>query len=331
MTRSKFIIVEHHAKKARLHWDLRFRMPNSKNWASFAVRKGVPTEPGKKVLAIRTHEHSEKEALYIGTIKDGYGAGVLKKWDSGDCIIQKYGRGHIVIEFKGRKVKGLYHLISTGLMNKKEYKKQQYLLFKGKTTIKEALYKDDRFDPKSQKGGMASQAVGMISRVPPNDTEEVEGDYNTQQKKKLPWALEFFKPKKPLNRIRHLKIIDKFKIDKSKALIIGSAVLVLHGVIEKNHDLDLVVTRGVLIKLMKKKGIKKDYKYKKVFYKTKSGNMEAAVNFQVMHTTTDKLLKRALDIDGYKFMSLKDTYKMYKILNRPKDKEKLDRLEKIFH
>lgn len=176
MTKSKFIIVEHHAKKARLHWDLRFRMPKSKNWASFAVRKGIPTEPGKKVLAIRTHEHSEKEALFIGTIKDGYGAGVLKKWDFGDCIIQKYGRGHIVIEFKGRKVKGLYHLVSTGLMNKKEYKKQQYLLFKGKLGIKESLYRDDRFDPKTQKGGMVSQAVGMISRVPPNNTEEVESD-----------------------------------------------------------------------------------------------------------------------------------------------------------
>ena len=131
---------------------------------------------------------------------------------------------------------------------------------------------------------MASQAVGMISRVPPGDTEDVESiDDIQQQKKKLPWSnqvTEFFKPKKPLSRIRHLKIIDKFEIDKSKALIIGSAVLVLHGVIEKNHDLDLVVTRDVLLKLMKKKGIKKDYKFKKVFYKTKSGNMEAAVNFQ---------------------------------------------------
>jgi len=207
MTRSKFIVVEHHAKKARLHWDLRFRMPNSKNWASFAVRKGVPTAPGKKVLAVRTHEHSEKEALYIGTIKDGYGAGVLKKWDSGDCLIHKYGRGHMSIEFKGRKLKGLYHLISTGLMNKKEYKKQQYLLFKGKTTLKEALYRDDRFDPKSQKGelvakssniiGMTSDAggtCGMASRVPPGDTEEVESDNETsdkQQTTKLPWVEDF--------------------------------------------------------------------------------------------------------------------------------------------
>jgi len=134
MTRSKFIVVEHDATKARLHWDLRFIMPKSKLWMSFAVRKGIPLKPGQKVLAVRTHDHTEKEALFLGTIPPGeYGAGRLKKWDDGQCIIHKYKPGHILIEFKGRKVKGFYHLISTGVMNKKEYKNQQYMLFKGKT------------------------------------------------------------------------------------------------------------------------------------------------------------------------------------------------------
>lgn len=135
-TSSRFIIVEHQAKKARLHWDLRFKMPNSSNWMSFAVRKGVPTDVGKKVLAVRTHDHTEKEALFLGTIKSGYGAGILKKWDSGPCIIHKFKPGHILIEFKGSKVKGYYHLISTGVMNRKDYKSQQYMLFKGKTLNK---------------------------------------------------------------------------------------------------------------------------------------------------------------------------------------------------
>jgi bifunctional non-homologous end joining protein LigD len=133
MTKSRFIVVEHDAKKARLHWDLRFIMPKKKDiWMSFAVRKGIPLEPGTRVLAVRTHDHTKEEALFLGTIKDGYGAGRLKKWDDGDCIIHKFGPGHIAIEFKGRKVKGLYHLISTGVVNKGEYKRQQYMLFKGK-------------------------------------------------------------------------------------------------------------------------------------------------------------------------------------------------------
>lgn len=146
MTKSKFIVVEHDAKKARLHWDLRFIMPNSKIWMSFAVRKGIPLEAGKKVLAVRTHDHSEKEALMLGKIPEGeYGAGTLKKWDDGQCIIYKYSPSHILIEFKGRKVKGFYHLINTGVTNRKKYKSQQYMLFKGKTL---------------------NESTGMISRIP---------------------------------------------------------------------------------------------------------------------------------------------------------------------
>lgn len=168
MTRSKFIIVEHDAKKARLHWDVRFKMPKSRNWASFAVRKGVPLKPGQKVLAARTHDHSEKEALFIGTIKSGYGAGTLKKWDSGSCIIHKFGPGHILVDFKGRKVKGIYHFISTGVMDKTQFKRKQYMLFKGK---------------------IVNEWMGMISRIPSGGiAEEVEEDVAELPGEKLPWS-----------------------------------------------------------------------------------------------------------------------------------------------
>ena len=168
MTRSKFIIVEHDAKKARLHWDVRFRMPKSKNWASFAVRKGVPLKPGEKVLAVRTHDHSEKEALFIGTIKTGYGAGRLKKWDSGTCTVQKFGPSHIIVDFKGRKVKGLYHFINTGVVKKSLYKRKQYILFKGK---------------------IVNEGTGMISRIPSGGIScDVEEDVGESKGKKLPWS-----------------------------------------------------------------------------------------------------------------------------------------------
>jgi DNA ligase D-like protein (predicted 3'-phosphoesterase) len=175
MTKSKFIVVEHDAKKARLHWDLRFKMPNSQNWASFAVRKGIPLNPGQKVLAIRTHDHTEKEALFLGVIDDGYGAGNLKKWDDGQCVIHKYSPSHIAIEFKGRKVKGLYHLINTGVMNRKDYKKQEYMLFKGKIVT-------ENFPD--------SMGIGMNTRLPPADTTEVEISDEEQDKQvhKLPWT-----------------------------------------------------------------------------------------------------------------------------------------------
>jgi len=164
MTTSRFIIVEHKAKRAGLHYDLRFRIPSSKDWASFAVPKGVPTEPGKKVTAIKTTIHTEKDALLTGKIEQGYGAGTLKKWDSGSCNIIKYSDRHMVIDFGGSKVKGIYHLISTGVIDK-DYNKPTYLLFKGK---------------------MVSEGCGMISRIPSrgisSDVEEGQAEDEEENK-----------------------------------------------------------------------------------------------------------------------------------------------------
>lgn len=180
MTRSYFVVMKHQAKKAGLHYDLRFKMPKSNLWASFAVRKGVPTNPGKKVLAVRTHDHDRKEALFTGEIKEGYGAGKLTKWDGGSCIIHKYSSSHMLVEFKGSKVKGMYHLVSTGVIDR-DFKKQTYMLFKGKiTTEAEDVV------------GKYSDNVGMISRVGPGGTQEVEisdEQADKQQTKPLKWAV----------------------------------------------------------------------------------------------------------------------------------------------
>ena len=129
---SQFVIMKHEAKKAGLHYDLRFKMPKSNLWMSFAVRKGVPLKTGSKVLAVRTHDHTKKEAIFTGTIKAGeYGAGKLTKWDGGSCTLVKFSPASINIDFKGSKVKGTYHLINIGVI-KRDYKKQHYWLFKGK-------------------------------------------------------------------------------------------------------------------------------------------------------------------------------------------------------
>lgn len=133
MYKVKFIIHTHSALRAGDHTDLRFQKPNdTKNWLSFAIRKGVPEKPGVRVLAIKTNLHSEKEALMVGEIPKGeYGAGTLKVFDEGNAIIHIYKPAHIAIEFNGKKIKGLYHLINIGTTKNVRYKDNQYLLFKG--------------------------------------------------------------------------------------------------------------------------------------------------------------------------------------------------------
>jgi len=135
-TSSKFIIVKHEAERAGAHFDLRFKMPDSSNWASFATKKEIPLEKGNKIMIVRTHNHSEKEALYLGKIESGYGKGILKKWDSGSCIVLKYTSRSMAIEFKGSKLKGIYHIISTGVMDR-NFKRPTFLFFKGSIKYKE--------------------------------------------------------------------------------------------------------------------------------------------------------------------------------------------------
>lgn len=163
MNRSEFVIMEHKANRAGLHYDLRFKMPKSNMWDSYAVRKGVPTEPGKKVLAVKTTLHTRKEALLTGNIKDGYGAGNLKKWDGGSCDIIVYSNNHIAINFHGNKINGLYHFINTVKAGDKDNK--SYFLFKSKHI---------------------NEMCGMISRIPNSgiseDTEEGSSEYISKKK-----------------------------------------------------------------------------------------------------------------------------------------------------
>lgn len=131
----KFIALLHHAKRAGDHTDFRIQKPDNKDmWRSFAIRKGLPEEPGIKVMGVNTPDHATKDALFSGTIPNGeYGAGHYDILDSGKCIIHKWSSTHMAIELKGKKYNGMYHLIRFKNPGKgKSYKGAQYMIFKGK-------------------------------------------------------------------------------------------------------------------------------------------------------------------------------------------------------
>jgi len=129
-----FVVHLHLAKRAGKHWDIRFQIPDKPHlWASFASRKEPPLKTGIKTMVIRTHDHTKKEALFTGEIKEGYGTGKLSVWDEGKCQIEKFTNKHIVIIFEGRKLKGKYHFLSTSMILKNR-EKRSYLFFKAKET-----------------------------------------------------------------------------------------------------------------------------------------------------------------------------------------------------
>ena len=112
-----FVIHEHHAR--RLHWD--FRLERDGVLVSWALPKGVPTDPKQNRLAVQTEDHPIEYGTFEGTIPKGeYGAGEVSIWDAGDYEPDKWRDGEeVIVTVHGMKDGGLdgprkYALIHTG-------------------------------------------------------------------------------------------------------------------------------------------------------------------------------------------------------------------------
>ena len=135
MKSNRFVLDSHNAIKRGKHIDLRFSIPGSKNWVSFSMNQFPPSEPGKRIYIVRSNDHSEEGALFTGKISQGeYGAGEIIREDQGDCIVHKHTKSHMVVEFKGKKLKGIYHFVSTAIFGGKKpnYYRNVYAFFRGK-------------------------------------------------------------------------------------------------------------------------------------------------------------------------------------------------------
>lgn len=110
----KFCIQEHLAKKAGLHWDLRVEVPGEpealicyigkRHWdqttepkpqrdsdksvlASWAIPKAKLPAKGERLFAIKTEDHPFEYLTFEGEIGEGYGAGIIKLVQTGDCKV----------------------------------------------------------------------------------------------------------------------------------------------------------------------------------------------------------------------------------------------------
>ncbi len=122
----KLVYVIHEHNASHLHWDLRLEMNHVlKSWA---VPKQPPRKKSLKRLAIQVEDHPLSYAKFQGTIPEGsYGAGTVKIWDQGTYTIEKKNLKEILINIKGKKLKGKYALIKTKYGNKPD---KSWLFFK---------------------------------------------------------------------------------------------------------------------------------------------------------------------------------------------------------
>ncbi len=110
---NSFVIQEHHAR--RLHYD--FRLEHDGVLVSWAIPKGVPTDPGQNHLAVQTEDHPLAYGAFEGIIPAGqYGAGEVTIWDRGTYDLEKWRDGKEVIATLHGEKHGShrYALIHTG-------------------------------------------------------------------------------------------------------------------------------------------------------------------------------------------------------------------------
>jgi DNA ligase D-like protein (predicted 3'-phosphoesterase) len=112
----RFVIQQHAA--TTLHFD--FRLEVDDVLRSWAVPKGLSTDPREKRLAVEVEDHSLDYADFEGRIGDGYGAGRVIVWDAGTYRSLSDGPpakalddGHFSFWLDGEKLRGGWTLQRT--------------------------------------------------------------------------------------------------------------------------------------------------------------------------------------------------------------------------
>jgi bifunctional non-homologous end joining protein LigD len=111
---SRYVVQEHHARS--MHWDL--RLEHEGTLASWAVPKGIPPDPKRNHLAVRTEDHPLEYLEFEGEIPEGnYGAGTMRVWDRGTYELHKFRDDEVMVTLHGERLEGKYVLFRTGGKN----------------------------------------------------------------------------------------------------------------------------------------------------------------------------------------------------------------------
>ncbi|HSD48505.1 MAG TPA: non-homologous end-joining DNA ligase [Actinomycetota bacterium] len=139
---NSFVIHKHRA--TRLHYDVRLEREGA--LPSWAVPRGLPTQPGDKRLAVRTEDHPLEYGSFHGTIPEGhYGAGEVRIFDDGWYEPLEWTDTKVTFRLHGRRYPGLeYHFVKT---------RTDWLAFLGSKQVGPLIASPPSFAPMLAEGG----------------------------------------------------------------------------------------------------------------------------------------------------------------------------------
>lgn len=158
--RPRFVIQKHAA--SRLHYD--FRLEVGGTLRSWAVPKGLSTDPRVKRLAVEVEDHPLEYADFEGVIGEGsYGAGAVIVWDAGSyrnldeerSMAEALAGGHAKVWLEGRKLRGGWTLQRT-----RDGEQPQWLVIKRQDEGADARRRPESTQPESVKTGRTIEQVG---------------------------------------------------------------------------------------------------------------------------------------------------------------------------
>jgi bifunctional non-homologous end joining protein LigD len=108
----RFVIQEHYARSH--HFDLRLERDGA--LVSWAVPKGMPTDPKKNRLAMRVEDHALSHLDFEdGTPVEGVlGAVRVRIWDSGTYEAEEFGEEMVIVTLQGERLDDRYAIFRAG-------------------------------------------------------------------------------------------------------------------------------------------------------------------------------------------------------------------------
>jgi DNA ligase D-like protein (predicted 3'-phosphoesterase) len=149
----RFVIQKHAA--STLHYD--FRLEVEGVLRSWAVPKGLSTEPREKRLAVQVEDHALDYGDFEGLIGHGsYGAGAVIVWDEGTyrnlddaaAVADALDAGHAKVWLEGKKLRGGWTLQRTA-----GGRQPQWLVIKRRDAGADARRRPQKTQPESVKTG----------------------------------------------------------------------------------------------------------------------------------------------------------------------------------